>query len=176
MPAASCSASSATATGSRSRGCASASSADRSTGIACCRPRRGSEELPEVNYLAVLLCGVSSMVLGAIWYAPPVFGRAWQPGVGLSDETLGGGNMALIYGLAFLLSLAAAWVFALFLGRDMALGPSVVAGAAAGLFWGGAAFRISSLFEQRSPAMWLINGGYHTVQFTLFGLVLGLMR
>ena len=56
------------------------------------------------------------MVLGAIWYAPPVFGRAWQRGVGLSDETLAGGNMAMIYGLAFLLSLAAAWVFAMFLG------------------------------------------------------------
>ena len=132
--------------------------------------------MPEVNYLAVHLCGVSSMVLGAIWYAPPVFGRTWQRGVGLSDETLGGGNMALIYGLAFLLSLTAAWVFALFLGPEMALGPSVAAGAAAGLFWVGAAFGISYLFERRGLAMWLINGGYHTVQFTLFGLVLGLMR
>ena len=132
--------------------------------------------MPEVNPLAVLLCGVSSMVLGGIWYAPPVFGRAWQRGVFLSDETLAAGNMAVIYGLAFLLSLAAAWVFAMFLGTDMGLGPSIAAGAAAGIFWVAASFGISYLFERRSLAMWLINGGYHAVQFTLFGLILGLMR
>ena len=26
--------------------------------------------MPDVNWLAVLLCGLSSMVLGAIWYSP----------------------------------------------------------------------------------------------------------
>ena len=132
--------------------------------------------MPEVNYLAVLLCGISSIVLGAIWYAPPVFGRAWQRGVGLSDEALAGGNMALVYGLAFLLSLAAAWVLALFLGEEMGPGPSVIVGAMAGLFLIAASFGISYLFERRSLAMWLINGGYHAVQFTLFGLILGLMN
>ena len=131
--------------------------------------------MPDVNYFAILLCGISSMVVGAIWYAPPVFGRVWQRGVGLSDEALAGGNMAMIYGLAFLLSLAAAAVFALFLGPDMGLVPSVAEGAAAGIFWVGASFGISYLFERRSLAMGLINGGYHAVQFTLFGLILGLM-
>ena len=131
--------------------------------------------MPEVDLVAVLLCGVGSMVLGAVWYAPPLFGRAWQRYAGLSDEALAGGNMALIYGGAFLLSLAAAWVFALFLGPDMGLGPSVAAGAAAGLFWVAAAFGINYLFERKPLAMWLINGGYHVLQFTLFGLILGAM-
>ena len=131
--------------------------------------------MPEVNLLAVLLCGVGSMVLGAIWYAPPLFGKAWQRRVGLTDEALAGGNMAIIYGGAFLLSLAAAYVFALFIGSDMGLGPSVAAGAAAGLFWVAASFGINYLFERRSLALWLINAGYHVLQFTLFGLILGAM-
>ena len=131
--------------------------------------------MPEVNLLAVLLCGVSSLVLGGIWYAPPVFGRAWQRHAGLSDEALAGGNMAMIYGGAFLLSLLAAAVFSMFLGTEMGLGPSVAAGAAAGLFWVAASFGINYLFERRPLALWLINGGYHLFQFTLFGLVLGLM-
>ena len=59
--------------------------------------------MPEVDLVAVLLCGVGSMVLGAVWYAPPLFGRVWQRYAGLSDEALAGGNMALIYGGAFLL-------------------------------------------------------------------------
>ena len=131
--------------------------------------------MPDVNYLAVLLCGVSSLVLGGIWYAPPVLGRAWQRGTGLTEESMAGGSMAMIFGLAFLLSLLAASVFALFLGRGMPLGPSVAAGAAAGFCWVGASFGISYLFERRSFALWLINAGYHTVQFTLFGVILGLM-
>jgi hypothetical protein len=131
--------------------------------------------MPDVNLLAVLLCGVASMVLGAIWYAPPLFGRTWQRRVGLSDEAIAGGNLAMIYGLAFLLSLAAAYVFAMFLGRQMGVGPATAAGASAGLFWVAAAFGISYLFERRSFALWLINGGYHAVQFTLFGLIIGLM-
>jgi hypothetical protein len=125
-----------------------------------------------VNWIGVLLCAVSSMLLGALWYSPLLFGRAWQRGAGLSDEELARGNMALIYGLAFLLSFVAAAVFAMFLGRHMGFWPSIAAGAAAGACWVAASFGINYLFERRSLAQWLINGGYHTIQFTLFGLIL----
>lgn len=131
--------------------------------------------MPDMNWIAILLCGVSSMLLGALWYSPRLFGKAWQRGAGLSDSDLAGGNMALIYGLAFLLSLLAAAVFALFVGRGMPLGPSVAAGAAAGICWVAASFGINYLFERRSVGHWLINGGYHALQFTLFGLILGLL-
>ncbi|WP_165357547.1 DUF1761 domain-containing protein [Sphingosinicella sp. CPCC 101087] len=131
--------------------------------------------MPEVNLIAVFLCGVSSMLLGALWYAPPLLGRAWQRHAGLSDEAIAGSNIAMIMGGAFLLSLAAAYVFALFLGTEMGLGPSIAAGVAAGLFWVAAAFGINYLFERRPLSLWLINGGYHVLQFTLFGTILGLM-
>jgi hypothetical protein len=131
--------------------------------------------MPDVNWLAVLLCGLSSMILGGLWYSPLLFAKAWQRGAGLSSEDLAGANIGLIFGLAFLLSLAAAAVFAMFLGRDMELWPSVAAGAAAGIFWVGASFGISYLFERRTVSYWLINAGYHSVQFTLFGLILGLL-
>jgi hypothetical protein len=131
--------------------------------------------MPDVNWLAVLLCGVGSLVLGGVWYAPPVFGRAWQRLAGISDEALAGGSMAMIFGLAFLLSLVAAAVFAMFLGRGFGLVPAVAAGASAGLCWVAASYGINYLFERRPFGLWAINGGYHTVQFTLFGLILGAM-
>lgn len=131
--------------------------------------------MPEVNWIAILLCGVSSMVLGGLWYSPLLFGRVWQRGAGLSEADLAGGNMALVYGLAFVLSLVAAAVFALFLGNEMGLGPSIAAGASAGLCWVAASLGINYLFERRSLTHWLVNGGYHTLQFTLFGLILGLL-
>jgi hypothetical protein len=37
-----------------------------------------------------------------------------------------------------------------------------------------ASFAVNYLFAQRSLKLWLIDGGYHTLQFIVFGLVLGL--
>lgn len=132
--------------------------------------------MPEVNWLAVALCAVSSLVLGGAWYSPALFARPWQQSAGLSDEQAKSGNMAMIFGLAFVLSLIAAYVFALFLGKEMGLGAATAAGFSAGLCWVAASYGINYLFERRPLRLWLINGGYHTLQFTLFGLILGLMR
>ncbi|BDV29438.1 DUF1761 domain-containing protein [Microbacterium terricola] len=33
--------------------------------------------IPEINYWAVLLATLSSMVVGSIWYTPKVFGTRW---------------------------------------------------------------------------------------------------
>ena len=44
------------------------------------------------------------------------------------------------------------------------------------LCWVAASYGINYLFERRPLRLWLINGGYHVLQFTAFGLILGLMR
>lgn len=132
--------------------------------------------MPSVNMVAVLLCGVSSLVLGGIWYSPLLFAKPWQRAAGLSDEQAKSGNMAVIFGGAFILSLIAAFVFAMFLGRQMGLHAATLAGLSAGLCWVAASFGINYLFERRPLGLWLINGGYHTLQFTLFGLILGAMQ
>lgn len=132
--------------------------------------------MPQVNLIAVLLCGVSSMVLGGLWYSPALFAKKWQDTAGLGDETVRSGNPAIIYGVSFVLSLIAAYIFAMFLGPKMGIVPSIGAGASAGLCWVGASFGINYLFERRSLAHWLITAGYHTIQFTLFGLILGVMH
>ena len=132
--------------------------------------------MPEVNWIAVALCGVASLVLGGIWYSPMLFAKPWQAAAGLSDEQAQAGNMAVIFGGAFVLSLIAAAVFAMFIGSQMSLGAATAAGLSAGLCWVAASFGINYLFERRPLRLWLINGGYHTLQFTLFGLILGLMQ
>ena len=132
--------------------------------------------MPEVNWLAVALSALSSLVLGGIWYSPALFAKAWQGAVGLSDEQLKSGNMALTFGLTFVLSFIAAAVFAMFLGTEMSVGAATAAGFSAGLCWVGASFGINYLFERRPLKLWLINAGYHTLQFTLFGLIIGWLQ
>ena len=132
--------------------------------------------MPDVNWIAVLLCAVSSLVLGGLWYSPALFAKSWQAAAGLSDEQAKSGNMAMILGLTLVLSFVAATVFAMFLGRNFGLGPATAAGLSAGLCWVAASFGINYLFDRRPLKLWLINGGYHTLQFTLFGLILGAMH
>jgi hypothetical protein len=130
--------------------------------------------MPDINWLAVVAAAAASFLLGGLWYSPILFARAWQREAGLGDTAPRGRGPALIFGGAFLLSLIAAAVFALFLGPRPALGFAVGAGASAGLCWVTTSFGINYLFERRSLALFAINGGYHTGQFVLFGLVLGL--
>jgi hypothetical protein len=129
--------------------------------------------MPEINVWAVLAAGVSSMVLGGLWYSPVLFGRAWSAASGVTEAQQKSANMGKIMGTAFLLAVIGAAVFAMFLGPKPALGFATAAGLSAGLCWVAGSFGINYLFEQKSMKLFLINGGYHTLQYTLIGAVLG---
>ena len=132
--------------------------------------------MPEINWLAVTLCAASSLFLGGVWYSPALFGKAWQQATGLSAEDLAKGNMRKIFGVTLVLSFIAAAVFAMFLGKNFGIGPATAAGFSAGLCWVAASYGITYLFEHRPLKLWLVNGGYHTLQFTLFGAIIGSMQ
>ena len=131
--------------------------------------------MPEINWIAVAIAAVASFLLGGLWYSPAMFGKAWQREAGLTDEQIKSGNMAKIFGLSLVLALLAAWNFANFLGPRPSLALGLGAGASAGLLWVGASFGINYLFERKSFKLFAINAGYHTLQFTIFGLVLALL-
>ena len=42
--------------------------------------------IPEINYIAVILATLSSMVVGSIWYAEKVFGARWMKLSGMTRE------------------------------------------------------------------------------------------
>src|SRR5512140_3814754 len=124
--------------------------------------------MPQVNGWAVFVAALSAFALGGLWYAPAVFGRAWQRAAGLTDEDVKGRSPLAVFGGAFALSLLAAAVFALFLGPSPSLALGVGAGLAAGSAWVAAGLGITYLFERRPLRLFLINGGYQTLQFVLY--------
>jgi hypothetical protein len=130
--------------------------------------------MPEINYMAVIAAAVASFVLGGIWYSPLLFSRAWQRESGVTDEKMKNANMGVIFGTTFVLCLVASFVFGLFLGPRPSMPLGLGAGASAGLCWVASSFGINYLFERKSLKLFLINGGYHTLQFTLIGLIFAL--
>lgn len=83
-------------------------------------------------------------------------------------------NKAAMFSIALGWALLGAIVFAMFLRPDPAPALAIGTSFTAGLFWAAGSFDINCQFGRRSMSLWLINGGYHTAQCTLYGAVLGL--
>jgi hypothetical protein len=124
-----------------------------------------------MNVWAVLVAAISSFMLGGLWYSNALFGKAWNAENGDVPQTA---HPAKVFGISFLFSLIAAWVFAYWLGPAPALDAALKAGAMAGIGLVATSFGINYQFAQRSFKLWLIDGGYHAAQFLVFGLILGL--
>lgn len=130
--------------------------------------------LGQLNYFAIVAAAVAAFVIGGVWYSGALFGKAWQRETGLTDEQLAARNTGLVFGVSFVLTLAASLVFAMFLGPRPAFGFALFAGLAAGAAWVATSFGINYLFEAKSLRLFLINAGYHVAQFAAMGAILGL--
>jgi hypothetical protein len=131
--------------------------------------------MPDVSLVATLVGTVLSFALGALWYGP-LFGKTWMAAVGLSMETIRRDfNPATTYGLTFVLGFIACYVFGLYLGPDPGRSFAVAAGGAVGVCWVATSLATNYMFEGRQPSLILINGGYHTVRFILFGAAFGFL-
>jgi hypothetical protein len=127
----------------------------------------------QINYLAVLAAAVSAFLLGGLWYGP-LFGNAWMQASGVTPETRQPGHGPKVFIIAFVWALLGAWFFAMFLGAAPALAFATAVGFGTGLIWIAGSFAINYQFEGKPLRLLLVNGGYHTVQYTLYGVILGL--
>ena len=125
-----------------------------------------------MNYWVVLLAAVSSFLVGGLWYSPALFGKLWNAENG---GPAGEGHPARVFGVSFVFSLVAAACFAFLVGASPGLEASIKSGALVGIGLVAASFGINYQFAQRSFKLWLIDGGYHAMQFLLFGVIFGLL-
>ncbi|OGE80192.1 MAG: hypothetical protein A2660_02580 [Candidatus Doudnabacteria bacterium RIFCSPHIGHO2_01_FULL_45_18] len=140
----------------------------------------------DVNYLAVLACGVASMVLGYVWYGP-LFGKMWIEMMGFdkldsSKQEAMKNSMTKSYSLTFVGSLVMAYVFSHFLifTTSYMRTEGVSAGLSAG-FWIWLGFLApltlgSVLWEGKSWKLWTLNNAYNLLQLLIFGVILSLWK
>lgn len=131
--------------------------------------------LSQVSLLATLAGTLLCFGLGAVWYGP-LFSRAWMAENGFTMESIKKDfNPLKLYGTTFVMSLLASYVFGLAVGPDPDLLYAVGSGVAIGVCWVATSIATSYLFEGKSLRHFLINAGYHAVQFGLIGLAFGLL-
>lgn len=134
--------------------------------------------MEHINILAVLAAALSSFLLGGLWYSKALFGQVWAREARISECRVDaqGRHPAIVFILSFLLALVAAFFFARMLPPTNDFLQCARTGAKVGLVFVAASFGINYAFAGNSLKLWLVDAGYHVVQFTLFGVVLGLWR
>jgi hypothetical protein len=137
-------------------------------------------ELSNINFLALLVAAVASFALGALWYSPVLFSKAWQKEVGLSDESLKTANIGLIFGSSFLLMLVMNLGLAVILQGHATGNVSAASGALygflIGVFFISTSIGINMLYQRKSFRLWLIDAGYQVGYLALSGAILGAWR
>ena len=133
-----------------------------------------------VNWLAVVVCVIVSMISGSIWYNPRTFFPIWWKGIGKTGEPGMQGNMGMTWGLTILSSFVQAIAMSFMvdaMGSLMTGGVSAATGAMTGfMLWFGfiaPTYLVNKLFAGHSLQVWAIEVGNHLLNFVLFGAILG---
>lgn len=159
----------------------------------------------EINWIAILLASLSTLVVGFIWYNPKVFGNIWMKEAGLTEENLKGTNMFKMLGSSFIYAFMMSIILQMLTIHQFgALGmvggdptkalPSYNAfmadygtafrtfkhgalhGFITGLFFAFPLIGTNALYERRSFKYVLVTGGFWIVCFIIMGGIICMMQ
>jgi hypothetical protein len=140
-----------------------------------------SLDLGGLNWLAVIVGAVIYFVLGAVWFAPPVFGKPWMAAIGF-DESRPRPEMspASYAGPAvfYLIASIATGVLAKATGTDT-LTEGIILGLVVGIGYALVVTATDAVFDPNKPKPWnwfAISGAYHVISLAIVGAVFGLLK
>lgn len=133
---------------------------------------------PSINYLAVILATISTMVIGSIWYTPKVFGTYWMK---LSGQTPSGNPRDAVRPIVVtvIVSFVTAWVLAgaTWLSFDFYGGSFLVNALFTGaILWAGftaARFITHDQFDRRPWQLTVLNCAHELVTILVMALIIG---
>lgn len=159
----------------------------------------------EINFIALLLAALSTLVVGFIWYHPNVFGTIWMKESGMTEDKMKGSNMILIFSMSILYAFLISFVLQMLvihqfgamgmIGGDPSKAlPSYSAfmtdygtsfrtfkhgalhGFMTGLFFALPIIGVGALYERRSWKYVLIAGGYWIITCMIMGGIICAMQ
>ena len=125
--------------------------------------------------LAVLLAGITNIILGLLWYHPNFFGRTWAFSHGFREDTIKGGILS--YSGAFFIGLIIAYVLGMMLKE---LHVNSIAAAMTFTFWIWLGFIATThfsgvLWAKKPLQAYLIDVGFYFVSFEVMALIFALI-
>jgi hypothetical protein len=134
--------------------------------------------IPEINYWAVLLAMISSMIVGSVWYTPKVFGTRWAK---LANVDMTGSAKSAVWPIVttVIVSFVTAWVLAgaSAIAWHFYEGSFFVAAVVTAiLLWAGftaARFITHDAFEGRPTALTTLNIAHELVTVVIMAVLIG---
>jgi hypothetical protein len=134
--------------------------------------------ISQINWLAVLLAFIASMVIGFVWYLPAVLGNRWMAAIGKTEADLknisGGAAIWVPMMVAAALTAILLAVLISKLDLDNALAGGFFALVLAVVFRAGGHV-IHNGFAGRPVAVTLIDSGHDLLAMTAAGAIIGAM-
>ena len=137
-------------------------------------------QLPQVNLLAVIVATVINMVIGALWYSPPLFANRYVQYRGMTRDQM---NQQMQNNMSMYAFTAIAWLITAFVLAMVvrAFGATTFVD---GLIVGGLAWLgfvatttfVSTSFSGPNQKIWGLFAGYQLVSFLIMGVLLTLWR
>ena len=127
----------------------------------------------DINWLAVIVAAVASMVIGYVYYHPSVLGKRWQQLMG--RDMTGAQGAAMSYAYTGVAALVAAFVVAQFVhwSDSYTLVDGAFLGAVGWLGFTATASFSDYVFSGRPWALWSIQNGYQVISFAVMGAIIG---
>ncbi|MEJ1178088.1 DUF1761 domain-containing protein [Pseudarthrobacter sp. NPDC055928] len=134
--------------------------------------------ISQINWLAVLVAFIASMVIGFVWYLPAVLGNRWMAAIGKTEEDLknisGGARIWIPMIVAAALTAILLAVLISKLDLDNAMAGGFFALVLALVFRAGGHV-IHNGFAGRPAAVTLIDSGHDLLAMTVAGAIIGAM-
>jgi len=140
-------------------------------------------ELLGIRLVPVFVAALATMVVGFIWYSPMLFAKPWTILIGYDpndkakmDEMRKGAGKT--YGLAFLASLASAFVLAKIIDVT-SVNTALYGMKVAFAVWLGFVTTVQltgALFGRQPTKLYLINTGYQLVCYLVMGAILAVWQ
>ncbi|EAR25598.1 hypothetical protein A20C1_05006 [marine actinobacterium PHSC20C1] len=134
--------------------------------------------VPEINYIAVVLATLSSMLVGTIWYSPRVFGNYWMKAAGVTPSGNSKDALRPIL-VTVVVSFITAWVLAgaAFIAFDFYGGSFFVNSLfTAIILWAGftaARFITHDQFDGRPNGLTVLNISHEFVTIVIMAIIIG---
>jgi hypothetical protein len=140
-----------------------------------------SLDLGSLNWLAIIAAAVIYFAIGAVWYSPVLFGRAWQRSIGWDQDRTPPQMSPTTYVVplvAFLVMAATTGLIAGAAGAE-GFGDGIVLGLVIGIGYAMAHTLVDATFDPLKPKPWtwfVINGSYHALGLLIAAVLVSVWR
>jgi hypothetical protein len=135
--------------------------------------------LGELNWLAVIVATVVYFALGAVWYAPPLFGNAWMKAAGtvIQEGQRPGPAIYFTPLLAYFVAVIATAMLAEATGSDT-FAEGIVLGLVVGVGYAVVGTAVEATFGNRPQnGVWfLITGSYNLIGLIISAVIVSVWR